>query len=154
MLLETEGGASVAGIEFEPRGGGAPKLRSRDGGWRLEYVAAVPRHRKAHLSARDESGAEAAMVWREGGQNRIELPAGAVVLQAPSLLQLRLWDYTIEGLLTVRPSLATFGKSSARRLRRPFTLQVAPALVVRPDASLLVLLASYLVDDHLRSAAA
>jgi hypothetical protein len=154
MLLEREGGAPAAAIEFEPRGGGAPKLHAKDGEWRLEYVASVPRHRGAHLSARAGNGVEAATVWREGAQSRIDLPAGNIVLRAPSLLQLRLWDHTIEGLLTVRPSLATFGKSSSSRPRRPFDIRVATALAARPDASLVVLLASYLVDDHLRTAAA
>jgi hypothetical protein len=140
LLLESARG-TVAMIGLRPD---SPTLQAADGTWTVRDVEAIVRHRKAHYSVRDAGGVEVATVWPEGSRVRFELGSEALTWESPSLLR---WSYRIEGLFVASPSLLTFGisrGSTARRLRRPFRVEVSPALAARPDASLILLLATWL----------
>jgi hypothetical protein len=142
-VLESPRGGPAASIALEP----PFRLEAAGGSWSIEEVEAVPRHRKAHLSVRDEAGREVARNWFEGYRQRIEVGSEALVLKSPALLPPR-WSYRIEGLFRARPSLASFGDRYPQRLRRPFKVEVLPDLARRPDASLLLALAAYLAYQH------
>jgi hypothetical protein len=74
----------------------------------------------------------------------IELGSERLTWESPSLLQ---WSYRIQGLFVARTGLRTIGidsSSAARRVRRPFRVEVTPALAGRPEASLILLLATWL----------
>ena len=148
LLLEPALGRPAASVALEP----PITLEAAGGSWTIEEVEAVPRHRKAHLSVRDEAGREVARNWFEGQRQRIEIGSEALVLESPSLLPFR-WSYRIEGLFRARPSLSSFAERSPGRLRRPFKVEVLPDLARRPDASLLLALAAYLAYQDFASTA-
>ena len=150
LLLETPSGAVVGSVDLNAS---RPLLAAADGAWTVDYVQAVPRHRKAHLSVQDGDGREVASVEFAGVDKRIDLGQESLVWQSPSLTRLRLWDYRIEGLFVARPSPWTFGKGSHRHVRRPFTVRVSAALASRSDASLVILLASSLTYEDITTAA-
>jgi hypothetical protein len=140
LLLESARG-TVATIGLRPD---SPTLQAADGTWMVRDVQAIDRHRKAHYSVRDADAVEVATVWPEGSRVRFELDSEPLTWESASLLR---WSYRIEGLFVASPSLLTFGISSAstaRRVRRPFRVDVTPALAARPDASLILLLATWL----------
>jgi len=139
LLLDSPLGQPAASIALEP----PITLEAAGGSWSIEYIEAVPRHRKAHLSVRDEAGPEVARNFFEGRRQRIETGSEALVLEDPSLLPFH-WDYRIEGLFRARPAFTSFGHPYPRRMRRPFKVEVLPELAERPDASLLLALVAYL----------
>jgi hypothetical protein len=141
LLLESPSRGAVGVFGLQPD---SPMLEAADGSWVVHDVEAVDRHRKAHYSLADAGGVELATAWPEGKRVRIELASERLLLESPSLLQ---WRYRIEGLFVARPSLvmgATSRASVARNARRPFRIDVSPALAGRADASLILLLATWL----------
>jgi hypothetical protein len=82
----------------------------------------------------------------------MDVPGGSVDWQAPSLRRGRLFRYQVEGLLVARPSWTTMGSGDPGR--RPFTLDVTPALAARTDASLVLLLATWLTWQAVSTSAA
>jgi hypothetical protein len=152
LLLETHSGAAGS-IDLKPPERVTTVLEAADGAWNVEYVEAVPRHRKAHLTVKDANGIEVATVEFEGVEKRIAVGGDTLVWQSPSLRHLRLFQYKIDGLFVARPSLWTLGKGSHQHVRRPFAVEVAPALATRPDASLVVLLASWLTYEDVTTPA-
>jgi hypothetical protein len=152
LALESSPTAVAGTVYLEPPSRVAARLEAADGAWDVRRVEAVPRHHKAHLAVEDTSGATVATVWPQGAVARLDVPGGSVVWQAPSLSRGRLFRYRIEGLLVARPAWTTLGKG--RPGRHPFTAEVTSALVARPDASLVLLLAAWLTWHSIDTAAA
>jgi hypothetical protein len=141
LLLESRSRGAVGAFSLQPD---SPTLEAAHGTWVARDVQALDRHRKAHYSLADAGGVEVATAWPEGSRVRLELASERLSLESPSLLQ---WRYRIEGLFVARPSLlmsATSRASVARNARRPFRIDVTPALAARGDASLILLLATWL----------
>ena len=126
LLIETASGALAGAVRFDAPERGTTMLDAADGSWTVDSVQAVDRHRRAHLLVRDTVGAEAAAVWFEGAE-RIELSGESLVLNSPSLVHRRLWNYTIDGLFIARPSRWTFGNNRSYLLKRPVTIDVSNA---------------------------
>jgi hypothetical protein len=144
LLLETTGG-TMGVVHLAPRDVVA-RFEAADGSWDVQQVERVVRHVKPHYAVDDEDGITVATVWPAGGHMRIDVPAGSVEWQAPSLLQGRPWNYQVEGLLVARPSWTTLGNGHPGK--RPFTVEVTPALVARPDAALVLLIAAWLTWER------
>jgi hypothetical protein len=141
LLLDSAVRGSVGAIGLQPD---SPLLQAADGTWMVSEVEAIVGHRKAHYSVRDAGGVEFATAWPQGKRVLIELGSERLTWESPSLLQ---WSYRIQGLFVARTGLRTIGidsSSAARRVRRPFRVEVTPALAGRPEASLILLLATWL----------
>jgi hypothetical protein len=141
LLLESPARGVVGAFSLRPD---SPTLQAADGTWVVRDLEAIDRHRKAHYSVTDPAGVEVAAAWPQGKRVRIELGSESLTWEAPSLLQ---WRYRIEGLFIARTSLlmsATPSARGARSVRRPFRVEVTPALAGRADASLILLLATWL----------
>jgi ketosteroid isomerase-like protein len=137
VLLEPAVGRPAAAIDLDPI-----RLESAGGTWTVTHVQPVSGHQKRHVSVRDADDVRVATVWYAGDRQRIELEAEPLVLETPSIFPGRS-KYRIEGLFVARIALHEWFKTGAVG-RRPFTVEVTPALAARPDASLLVPLAAYL----------
>jgi hypothetical protein len=140
LLLETTGGTTGV-IHLAPRDVVA-ELAAADGSWNVRQVERVVRHVKPHYAVDDATGATVATMWPAGDHMRLDLPAGSAEWQAPSMRHGRLWNYQVDGLLVVRPSWTTLGNGHPGK--RPFTVEVTPALVARPDAALVLLIGAWL----------
>jgi hypothetical protein len=141
LLLDSAVRGPVGAISLQPD---SPMLQAADGAWMVSDVEAIVRHRKPHYSVRDTGGVEFATAWPQGKRVLIELGSERLTWESPSMLQ---WSYRIQGLFVARTGLLTAGSAStavARRVRRPFRIDVTPALAARPQASLILLLATWL----------
>jgi hypothetical protein len=151
LLLEPDAGPAVGAVALNRPEGLTTVLEASEGAWTVHEVERIIRHRKAHLSVRDEGGMERAKVWFEGQRRPIELQSERLVWEAPSLLPFRL-GYRIEGLFAARswvPALSAARR--ATRIRHPFTVDVLPPLVGRQDAPLVLLIATWLTWEDFSS---
>ena len=145
LVLEAADGQPVIGISRGSEHFSA-SFEAADGAWTMLGMNASTWSGPASYSVTDASGAEIATLAKGRTERSMELPSGPAVWEYHAV---RSPHYRVEGLFNAdRKPLHKFAPGLSRR---PFTVEVTDALTARPDASLLLLLATWCTNNHIVS---